>query len=322
MIRKSKGLSVSTAIIVVAVIAGFLLRQDVYDWWRLRGYTPSSEIVALADKTTLNEDSRRLFYVQHPLLADKAAFNDFCRDNEYTIVLGCYIHRQGIFLLDVTDDRLSGVEEVTAAHELLHAAYERLSSEEKFRINNLLIIEFERLNDKRINETIEQYRKQNPDIVPNELHSIIGTEVRSISPELEEYYSRYFNNRQEIVSYSERYEQAFIERRNQIRVYDEQLSSLNKEIEALQASLSAQNQALISQRNQMNSLKSSGNTQEYNKQVPIYNAKVQKYNQDISTLESKINQYNEIVQKRNAIAEEEAELVEAIDSRTAIPQQQ
>lgn len=310
-------LVVLTGILLASVVFG----QQIDDWLKLRGYTPSPLIAALATDTTMNDSSRRLFYVQHPELADKTTFNTHCRENEQTIVLGCFISGRGIFLLDVTDERLAGIEEVTAAHELLHAAYERLSSKERVRINALLQKTYESLNNERIRNTVELYRSQDPAIVPNELHSILGTEVRVLPAELEQYYSRYFTDRAKIVGFSEKYEQAFIERRNQIRTYDEQLASLKTQFENLQAGLLATDTELRNQRDHMNSLKSSNQIAAYNEQVPVYNARIRQYNRDVDRLESMIAQYNDIVQKRNAVASEEAELVEAIDSREVVPQQ-
>ncbi len=313
--------SIFSITLIVVLIGAIMLRQDIRDWSRLRGYTPPVEIAALADNTTMLDNSRRLFYVQHPVLADKATFNEHCRENEHTIVLGCYIHGRGIFLLDVDDERLSGIKEVTAAHELLHAAYERLSSKERSRVDRLLQQAYDNLDNERLRQTIELYRRQDPNVVPNELHSILGTEVRTLPAELEEHYARYFSDRLAVVTYSERYERVFLERRNQVRIYDEQLKSLKSHIESLQASLDSQRISLDSQRSQMNSYRSSGQTQAYNEQVPIYNQKVNAYNRDIERLEALIIEHNDIVQRRNDVVSEEAELVEAIDSRDVVPQQ-
>lgn len=312
----------SATLLLLAVLAGLFFRQDIQDWVRLRGYSPPAEIARLADETTMYGGSERLFYVQHPQLADKTTFNDFCRNNEQTIVLGCYIHGQGIYLLDVTDDRISGVEQVTAAHELLHAAYERLGRSEKNRINELLQSTYDGITDERLRQTVELYRQQDPNIVPNELHSILGTEVRQLPKELETYYRRYFTDRQAIITFSEQYEQAFIERRNAIRSYDDQLAAIKTQIDALQSKLAADESSLRAQRNQMTQLRSSGQIAEYNALVPSYNQKVTAYNNGVADLEDLVSQYNDIVRRRNDVATEEAELVEAIDSREVVPEQQ
>ncbi|MDQ3065188.1 MAG: hypothetical protein M3Q36_02865 [bacterium] len=312
-----------SSLIVLTILVGLLSaawinRLYIYDYIRLWGYTPSSEVVELADSTTLYQNSRRLFYANQPVLAEKSAFNDFCREDEQTIVLGCYISGDGIYLLDVDDERLDGIKEVTAAHELLHAAYERLGSE-RSRIDDLINKTYNDLDNDRVKETVELYRKQDPSIVPNELHSIVGTEVRQLPQELEDYYARYFRDRSKIVTLSEQYEQAFTERRNQIRSFDKLLSELKIDIESVQSKLTQLNQTLQIQRADMERLRSSDRTDEYNSQVPIYNSRVNTYNQDLQKLQSLTIQHNDIVKKRNEIAIQEAELVEAIDSREAVP---
>ncbi|MDQ3123556.1 MAG: hypothetical protein M3Q14_02650 [bacterium] len=300
---------------------GWIFRQDIYDYIRLIGYTPSNEIIALADDTTMLGDSRRLFYVNRPALTDKTEFNEHCREDERSIVLGCFISGEGIYLLNVDDRRLEGIEEVTAAHELLHAAYERLGNDQG-KIDALVQNAYQRLTNDRVKDTVELYRKQDASLVPNELHSILGTEVRDLPSELETYYARYFENRSKIVALSEQYEQAFTDRRNQVRVYDEQLASIKSRIESLQSDLTSLNSNLRNQQAEMERLRAQDQNDAYNAQVPIYNSRVNQYNQDLDKLQSLIVRYNDLVKKRNDIASEEAELVEAIDSREAVPERQ
>src|SRR5690606_25698564 len=119
----------------------------------------------------------RLFYVHNPELLNKVDFQGKCLHTEETIVLGCYITNSKIYVFDVSDERLHGVEEVTAAHEMLHAAYDRLNAKEKTRIDGMLSEVFNQSTDERLKATVESYRKRDPSVVPNELHSIIGTEI-------------------------------------------------------------------------------------------------------------------------------------------------
>jgi len=100
----------------------FWQRWAIFDTWRLRDYSAPDAVVALADATAMKDSARRLFYVYHPAILDKADFNTYCRDNEHTIVLGCYRTARGIYIYDVADPRLNGIKEVTAAHELFHGA--------------------------------------------------------------------------------------------------------------------------------------------------------------------------------------------------------
>jgi hypothetical protein len=100
-------------------------RQNIIDWWRLWNYQAPAAIAQLATQDTMTAYARRIFYVNNAALDSKTVFSKQCPNNggEQTIVLGCYHSNQaGIFLLGVTDPRLNGVEQVTAAHEMLHVA--------------------------------------------------------------------------------------------------------------------------------------------------------------------------------------------------------
>lgn len=303
----------------IAFIAGTLWGithvQDIRDWWALRGYQPPQRIVQLADKTTMQPGARKLFYVNQPQLNDKPSFRDNCPAFEQSIVLGCYVSNKGIFMLDVKDPRLSGIIEVTAAHELLHAAYERLSGKERREVDRMTSTFFAQLNDQRVKDTVERYRAKEPDVVPNELHSILASEVRELSPELETYYSKYFADRKQIVNFSEKYEQTFVDLENQVKSYDVRLAKLKKQIESNQAELERQSEEVDRERKRLDSLLRSNQTEAYNAAVPGFNSLVNRYNDLIKTTKALIEQYNSLVEERNAIATTEQELIEAINSK-------
>lgn len=300
----------------------FTQRMAIYDWARLYNYSPATEIIGLADRTTMSASSRRLFYVYHPVIQQKADFNISCREDEHTIVLGCYVSGKGIYLLDITDPRLEGIEEVTAAHEMLHAAYERLSGPEKRRVNGLLNDALRQIKNDRILETVDLYRKQDASSVDNELHSILGTEVRELPEALEQHYARYFSDRAKVVGFSEQYERAFTERRDKIAAYDAELASLKAQIDETQANLEKMLENLTSQRAALEAYRSSGNIDAYNAGVPAFNRQVSRYNALIDEMARLVSSYNDIVSKRNALASEEQDLVKAIDSRETVPEKQ
>ncbi len=307
-------------VVIAGSLYGFTHRQQILDALALRNYTPSDRIVALANDTTMQDATRRVFYVNHPELNTKEQFRNNCPSGDESIVLGCYIQHKGIYLQDVTDERLSGVIQVTAAHETLHAQYDRLSSSERARVDALTSSFFAGLDDDRIKKTIEQYRSKDPSVVPNELHSILATEVRDLSPELEQYYSQYFKNRKQIVEYSEKYEQTFVSLTSQVEDFDAQLTKLKQTIESNQIEIEGQNKEVELQKNRLDSLLNSNRVEEYNDAVPEYNATVNSYNALISKTRTQISDYNDLVEKRNEIATTEKELVESINSNV-IPQE-
>lgn len=302
--------------VISAVFLGFQNFQEISDWVRLRNYHPSERVARLADDTTMKSSTRRVFYVNHPELDDKQEFNGHCRTTEQTIVLGCFIERKGIYLLDVKDSRLDGVVEVTAAHETLHAMYDRLSSKEREKVDKMTADFYSHIDNERIKKTVESYRSKDPSVVPNELHSILGTEVRDLSPQLEDYYKRYFSDRSKIVDYSDKYEESFLSIESKAKEYDARLSQLKEQITANETSINSQITALEEKQRELNMLLAADKREEYNQQVPEYNKMVDDYNSLVSTTKGLIDEYNLLLRERNQLVIQQQELYKAIDSNS------
>lgn len=305
-------------LLTVGLIAvAFWQRQFIYDQVKLYNYEPSATVSQIATDTAMTDGSRKVFYVNQPALIDKQKFSDFCTiHSEQTAVLGCYKGpQQGIYLLSVDNAELAGIVEVTAAHEMLHAEYDRLSDSERSRINRLLE-DFYRteLDDEDTKKTIDSYRKSAPDDLVNEMHSILGTQIGQLSPELEAHYARYFTDRSKPVRLYEKYAEAFSSRQQQIDDFDEQLRRLKDRLTALQTDVENQAAALQSQQDRLNRLRSSNAIEAYNASVDQYNTAVGAYNADVRQLRGLVDQYNTLVERRNAISFEEQALVDAIST--------
>lgn len=301
----------------VAAIAGvfwaLLNGQLLFDTWRVQNFKPSVAIATLAESTALTDRGRHLFYASEPTLLAKAAFNSQCAQDEQTIVLGCY-KAQTIYLYDVTDARLNGVEEVTAAHEMLHAAYERLSSTEKSRINALLETQIKGITDKRILELAQLYQRIEPGELLNEMHAILGTEYRPLSPQLEEYYKRYFTDRGRVVSYSESYEAVLSAAKNRIVQLDAELEQLKQQIETNNATLERRQGELFASYDRLNRLRSQ-NPEAYNAAIPGYNADVAAFNTLVDQTEAAVATYNQLVAERNQQVGVQNDLYESLNSQ-------
>lgn len=311
---KKVGKIVTTLVFLALPVIGWTQRWTIFDAWRLRNYQAPAEIAQLATDTTLNDKTRRLFYAYYPRLEDKQNFSMNCSSTERTIVLGCYIPGRSIHLFDVTDERLNGIKQVTAAHETLHAAYDRLSPSDKKQVIAMLNDAHAKLANQRIKDTLEDYRSRGADVT-NELHSILATEVRELPPELERYYSRYFSDRKKIVAYSESYENAFNERKAKVAAADAELARLKQQIENEEAGLDNSARAIEAERNRLDSLLAANRISEYNAGVGGFNAMINAYNRRVNSVRALIEKFNKLVAERNAIAEEGNDLVKAIDSR-------
>ena len=289
-------------------------RYNLYDWSRLQSYNAPPEIAALATDSGMDSYGRRLFYVNEPKLSDRSTFNSECKSTEQTIVLGCYTGTN-IYVFKVDDPKLQGVEEVTAAHEMLHAAYQRLSAKEKERINKLLNEAYKRINDPRLTEVMASYQKTEPGEQDNELHSILGTEYANLGPDLETYYKKYFADRSKVVALASAYKKVFQDIESKVEQYDAELSLRKSEIARRENDLSTLEQSLASQKKQMDQLLASGQTRSYNAQVPTYNARVNEYNADVAEVKTLIDEYNALVETRNSLALQQQGLAQSLDSR-------
>lgn len=323
--RPSRLGSLAVLIIWLAIFAVIAAnRQNIIDWWKLRGYQAPSPIANLASQDTMTAYGRKIFYVNHTQLLAKTDFSKQCPNNggEQTIVLGCYHSDQaGIFLLGVSDPRLNGVEQVTAAHEMLHGAYDRLSASEKAKVNAMLLDFYNNdLHDQRLRDTIAAYKKSEPNDVVNEMHSIFGTEVAKLPSGLEDYYKRYFTTRAVVAAYAAQYEGEFTSRQAAVATDDAQLAALKQQIDGLEADLQAKQATISSQQSTLNSLKANGNIAAYNAAVPGYNDLVDAYNAEVEQVRALISQYNDLVAARNSIALQENQLSKELSgSPSTIP---
>jgi hypothetical protein len=318
--HRSKLTYLAISLLWLICLVGLLFyRQDITDWWRLRTYHPPMAISGIAVQDTMTDLGRKVFYVNSPSVIGRNLFNEECPSSgaEQTIILGCYHPGQnGIFLYDVSDQRLDGVEQVTAAHEMLHAAYERLSSKEKSTVNAELEDFYANgLHDERILKTIDLYKQTEPDQLVNEMHSVFGTEVMNLPAPLEAHYKKYFADRGQIVSLADKYQSEFTSRQQAVEQYDLQLSTLRGKISALEAGLKTRQANISQQQKQLQEDKSNGNITAYNAGVPGYNSQIETYNSEVQQVKALIVQYNSIVATRNSIALEEDQLVKDLNSK-------
>lgn len=196
---------------------------------------PDPDDVALADAIGFTAEGERIFFASRPEVESAARFNEDC-PAEGSIVLGCYT-RGRIYVYEVTDERLAGTNEVTAAHEMLHAAYERLGDDERARVDALVSAQIDALPaDDPLRATVDAYPA---DQRLNEFHSRFGTEVEELSPELEEHYARYFTDRSRIYDFYAESNRVLDETRARIDELVSQLDALDAQLTTDQAAYDA-----------------------------------------------------------------------------------
>jgi flagellar biosynthesis chaperone FliJ len=305
------------ALIAVPVVAAANL-QAIEDWAKLRNYNPPSGVTQLATEDTMTSKAQHLFYINHPeLIGDKTQFRQACPQSEQTIVLGCYHSEEaGIAIYNVSDARLNGVQEVTAAHEMLHAAYDRLSSSERSNVDNMLNDYYVNgLTDQRIKDTINAYKQTEPNDVVNEMHSVFGTEVTNLPAPLESYYRQYFTNRQAVIGFSNQYESVFTQNQSQLTNLKHQIDQLKAQLNTDKENIQEQESSLSSKNSRMQSLLSSGKTDEYNAEVSSYNSQVNGLRSLIASYNANVQKVNSLVDQYNQLAYTQESLYNSLDTR-------
>jgi hypothetical protein len=307
-----------TLLIGIAILAiGWVNRYNIYDYIRLYNYNPPAEVAQLADQTTMTAYGKKLFYVYHPTIENAAAFNKNCTITREAIVLGCTQINGGIWIYDVTNPQLNGIEQVTAAHEMLHVGYSRLSGSELKYINSLIWSTYTKLapTDPMLKSEYNTYLKtEGQGAVLNELHSVLGTEISTseLPAALNDYYAQYFTNRQVIVNYANQYEGVFMQKQNQITQDSKELSAQYIVINSNQATILADEAKLKQQLAQLNSEKSDPN--KYNAGVGPYNAAVSNLNNLAKQNNVLIDSYNKLQLSMNALTSQLDELNQSASS--------
>lgn len=195
-------------LVLAITIIGFFSLGPIGNWITLAS-APSS-ISQLADEAGLNQNGKLILYRQHPALeSDISSSCQTPTDGTY-VEQGCYLPQQhNVYIRLFPSSQLEGVEVVTAAHEMLHAAYQELDDNTKATLNKELEQEAIQLHDPDLNARMAEYGKLEPGAYDNELHSILGTEYADLSPDLEAYYAKYFTDRNLVVADNQQAKQIF-----------------------------------------------------------------------------------------------------------------
>jgi hypothetical protein len=314
--NSKKFVSIIMSILLLSSVAyAFVNRQYLHDLYIIKRTNIEAEAQTLQNQLDLTPNGNFLYEASIPEVQESGEFKRSCNDvkTEHSIVLGCYT-KQRIYIFNVSDTRLDGIQQVTAAHELLHAVYERMTPAERKQINKELTSLAGTIKDERFQSTLDQYKRTEPGQINNELHSIIGTEISVTTPKLEEHYAKYFSNRQMIVDFAKQYERVFTDIEAEIQKHDKDLASMKIEIDALDKSITAQQSQIKLEAARLDLLRANDKIEEYNLGVVPFNELVRTYNANIESQRSKVAQYNTIVKERNSLATTQSDLTKQLDS--------
>lgn len=229
-IAKKSIITVLVVTVVTLLGLGFYFnRQAIFDFISANTYNPSPEISAIESRIKLTDGAKNVFRASRPSLESREAFNDHCDSyNAEVSILGCYTNGH-IYLYNITSSELNGVIESTAAHELLHAEWERMSPAEKADISAAINNVY---NDPKYHNLLaEDLATYDESERIEELHSRVGTEIADLPDVLESYYAKYFENQDLVVDFYNSYITPFRELSDELDNLSAQLEDLNKQID-------------------------------------------------------------------------------------------
>lgn len=296
---------VGLAVLVLAGLWTWSNKWDIHDHWVSKNYVSTKDSSEVLSNLNLTSQGDLVYRASLTEVDDKDNFKARCPVQEYeqASVLGCYADRK-IYVLKVEEPKLAGVEEVTAAHELLHARFERMSADEKEEVTNL-VTELRKSNkDNEVSELVENYESKlgSGEALSNEMFAIYGTQLKDVGLRLEAIYGDYFKDRASIVDRYLVYSSEFQRLDTVIREYDSKLAGLRAQKETLEIEITELGKQLNNEKEQIDILQNSDSAEQYQSAVQTYNAKVEIYNTKVEKVRSIISEYNELVEKRNAEA--------------------
>ncbi len=236
------GLAAAFMVITITLTVLVMINYNaVHDFLSSIFYSPSSEKVAeLEENLDLTYGGQLVFRASRPVVDDSQKFNSSCGTTDLSApVLGCY-ENSTIHVYNIEEPALTGIMESTAAHELAHAIWARMSDGEKKDLGPILEEIYNKNSDKL--SVLNEYAAE---VRADELFARAATEIRNVPSELEKIYADYYEDRGKIVSYFENYYSVFKDLNNKLK-------SILSEIESLQETIETESEDYT---NRSNSLK-------------------------------------------------------------------
>ena len=255
---------------------------------------PSAPIADLIEKTSMTAEARTLFLNARPRIEGTADLKGNCSNESGAHTLGCFLAvkecqtgglssgcsvNTQIHLLQIDRPDAHDLIYVSAAHEMLHAAYEKLPPDDRLQIDRQLEAALPQLDQCRLDTNLGAYADRVGADRMNELHSVLATEFAILPPGLQSHFNRYFANRQLVVS-----------------AHDRTLGNREQEICGLQSRLDQLDGQIASLRRQLQQLRSADSVRAYNALVPKINALVRDQNRAADSYNRRVREYNRLLE--------------------------
>lgn len=317
----AKRVNVLIVLVIVAVVGSVLAFNFTTLPDRLKNlfYKAEPEITAIAEKVKLTDKGNTVFLAARPALEEATDFNEHCDSHNAEIsVLGCYANGQ-IFLYNIQNKDLDGIVESTAAHELLHAVWERMHSWDRASLEASLLSVYQEYQE-QLGAGLENYASED---LLDELHSRIGTEIANLPDDLEAHYAQYFQNQNNVVALYNKYAKKFTELTEQS---DDLLSQIEQKTGAIDQRTAAYYAAVEELTQRIDKFNRCAETQgcfsstsEFNQQRAEILAEQASLEEEYNDLNAEISAYNQLVNQYNSLVIKTQKLENTINSN-ALPE--
>lgn len=251
----------------------------------------------IASEAGVDFTGKYYLYTSNPQLTTMDNVANACQNDKDTVLsLGCNVSVNGvhtIYVSDVNEPSLQGIEEYSMVHEMLHTVFAKLSTTEKKQIVDELKAQYPKIeasSDSMIKAAIKPYIGLPEEDFYDELHSIAPIYEFSLSDKLENYYKCYLTDRNIIRSHYRASEGIVDQAEQDLDSWKTAIDKYDKWVE--------NNMPVIEkQANDLQYLAYNGNYYAYNRLVPIYNKNIDLYNSVYATYEKNYNGYSEAYKK-------------------------
>jgi hypothetical protein len=280
----------------------------------------SEQLVDLLGAATMTPEARRIVASVTASVDDKARFAKDCpvREMPDSLVLGCFGHST-LRVLRVDRPDLAPVMVVSAAHEMLHGAYQQLGRKERARIDHELDRVYASLDDPQLAGIVAAYDHGEPGQRLNELHSLLATQVATLSPALERYYRRYFADRRQVVAAFRSYERVFVDLRHRHDALQTQLDEVHASIDATRSQMEAAAARADDLGSRIDSLRAEGRIGESNDLVGAQNDAAGEANALVDRYNSFVDRYNALAGQANSLAASARDLYDSVSAVPSAP---
>ena len=243
--RKTSRIIIAAVIVAVVAVVSLFFNQI----WNYSAdlianltYDLPAEVETIAENIKLTDYGEFVFAGARPAVEDRETFNESCESHSEDVsTLGCYSSGR-IHIYNITADEFAGIQESTAAHELMHAVWAHMSSSEKQELEDVILEVY--ADEKYHDDFAEQLETYAEDEMIEELHSRFATEIKDLPEVLETHYAKYFEDQDVLVDFYESYREPFEQLDASFQELSAELDSLRVEIEELQTEYAEKSESL------------------------------------------------------------------------------